>query len=95
MNATTMPEQPSRNAAKKFKIGVLILGYACLVTGLAYLSIDKALSTSQEMGRYQIEETRIFQGEQKAKELEEFMQERTGQLIDPPVAPEAGESEQQ
>ncbi len=95
MNSATSPQQPARKPMSKVKIGVLILGYACVVVGMAFLSIEKAINTTQEMGRYQIEETRIFQGEQKARELEEFMQERTGQITEPAIAPETGEAEQQ
>jgi len=57
----------------KFKLTVMILAYLVLVTFLAYLSIDKAINTAQEMGHYQIEETRIFMGEQKAEALKELM----------------------
>lgn len=93
MNTAPSPEQPTFKATSKVKIGVLILGYTFLVVGMAYLSIEKAINTTQEMGRYQIEETRIFQGEQKAQELEEFMQERTGQTVKPEAAPESSTSE--
>lgn len=93
MNTAPSPEQPTRKPTSKFKIAVLIMGYAALVVGMAFLSIEKAINTTQEMGRYQIEETRIFQGEQKAKELEEFMQERTGQLEEPGSAADSSAPE--
>jgi len=93
MNTAPSPEHPPRKATSKAKIAVLIMGYAVLVVGMAYLSIEKAIHTTQEMGRYQIEETRIFQGEQKAQELEEFMQERTGQTTKPEAAPNSSETE--
>jgi hypothetical protein len=93
MNTAPSPEQPKRSATSKVKIAVLIMGYAILVVGMAFLSIEKAINTTQEMGRYQIEETRIFQGEQKAKELEEFMQERTGQLEEPIPAGDSSTTE--
>jgi len=79
MSSTLVQEAPAKRPVfhiGKFKLTVMILAYLVLVTFLAYLSIDKAINTAQEMGHYQIEETRIFMGEQKAKALEEYMNEQ-------------------
>lgn len=85
------PQVLPTTAAGKFKVALAIVGYIVLVVGLAYLSLGKAINTAQEMGRYQIEETRVFQGEEKAQELEAFMRERTGQDQLPVEGGEAAE----
>jgi len=68
-------QQSQKSSALKWVI--FGAGYLCLITFMAWASIDKAIDTSQEMGVYQIDKTREFLGNEKAQEMQEFFDQRT------------------
>lgn len=54
------------------------VGYLSLITFMAYASINKAIDETQKMGEYQIQQTLIYQGEEKAQELRAWRNKRMG-----------------
>jgi hypothetical protein len=55
------------------RIVVVSIIYVALATGGAWLSMGVAMDRVTDMGHYQVEKTREFLGNQRAKELEEYM----------------------
>ncbi|MDP7062793.1 MAG: hypothetical protein QF489_07665 [Planctomycetota bacterium] len=55
------------------RIIFLSIIYIALATGGAWLSMGVAMDRVTDMGHYQVEKTREFLGNQRAKELEEYM----------------------
>ncbi|MFK5957180.1 MAG: hypothetical protein QM477_12125 [Planctomycetota bacterium] len=47
--------------------------YLAILTGLSQLTIKKAFDKSQELANYQIEKTRRFLGEEKAREMSDYI----------------------
>ncbi|PCJ53047.1 MAG: hypothetical protein COA70_10310 [Planctomycetota bacterium] len=58
-----------------FKARYIVYGilYLALLTRISMFTIDKAFSKSQELANYQIDKTRRFMGEKKAKELSDHI----------------------
>lgn len=69
--------QPLRDPRVKVwpvsRIVVVSIIYIALATGGAWLSMGVAMDRVTDMGNYQVERTREFLGNQRAKELEEYM----------------------
>ena len=66
-----MNAQPQVKVKPKYIVyGIL---YLCLISVASYFTIGKAMSRSQELSNYQIDKTRRYLGEEKAKEMEQYI----------------------
>ncbi|MBC8370855.1 MAG: hypothetical protein H8E25_12730 [Planctomycetes bacterium] len=73
---TELASQKPKSSTLKWVM--VAAGYLSLITFMAYMSIGKAIDKSQEMGDYQIQQTLIYQGADKAQRLREWRNERMG-----------------
>jgi hypothetical protein len=78
----TAQQKPKSSTLKWVLVGA---GYLCLITFMAWASIDKAIDMSKEMGVYQIDKTREFLGDEKAQEMQEFYDKRTHSAEGSPI----------
>jgi len=60
--------------------------YLALLTRLSMFTLDKAMNKSQELADYQIEKTRRFLGEEKAREMSDYIHGEARKVEEAPAA---------